>query len=92
MSELPIWLEVGLAFTAFLQFLLLVFIVPLRGAIDRLKEADDRLSERLNGWQVEVAKEYVRRDEITAQHREVLAAIQRVESKISALEREKADK
>ena len=92
MSQLPVWMQAVLALMAFLQFLLLVFILPLRGAIDRLKESDEALRDKLSAWQIEVATNYVRRDEVAAQHREVLAAIQRLEQGLSGLQRDKADK
>jgi len=92
MIDLPTWAQAGVAIMGFMQFLLLVFILPLRGAIDRLKESDDALRDKLSAWQVEVATNYVRRDEVAAQHREVLAAIQRLEALISALQRDKVDK
>lgn len=99
MTDLPTWLQAGMAVVAFLQFLLLVFIFPLRtsldkvnAAIDGLRQSDDRMREDFSAWRVEVAKEYIRRDEVASYHREVLSAIQRLESQIGTLQREKADK
>jgi len=91
-SDLPVWVEAGLALTALLQFLLLVFVVPIRGAIDRLKESDDRLRAEFADWKVHVASEYVRWDKVDNQHHDVLAAIRRLEALIQELQREKADK
>jgi hypothetical protein len=90
--DLPTWAQAGVAIVGFLQFLLLVFIVPIRGAIDRLKESDDRLREDFNQWRLEVAEKYVREDKADRQHAEVLAALRRVEAQVGALQRDKADK
>lgn len=92
MDGFPAWVQASFGAMAFIQFLMLVFIVPIRGALERQKESEDKLREDFNAWRVHVASEYIRRDEVASYHREVLSAIQRLESQIGALQREKADK
>jgi hypothetical protein len=63
-----------------------------RAQHESLKQADDAIRRDFNEWRVHVATNYVPRDESASQHREVLAAIQRLEAGIATLQREKQDK
>ena len=64
------------------QALLFWIILPLRSAVDELRAADEQNYKELKGdmqsLQVEVAKNYVQRGEVTA-------ALARMESKIDTL-------
>jgi Tfp pilus assembly protein PilF len=94
---------IQLAITAVIFFV----VVPLRGAIQELKESDDKLraefvrsyekvESRVSNLEVELARNYVQRGEVTHALDEIRTALLRIESglqfKIERLDENKADK
>ena len=75
-----------------LNAIVVLVLIPLRAAITRLQESDDRLAARVHSLEVEMAKEYMRRSEWDRREDALLTAIARIESKLDAMDHSKADK
>jgi hypothetical protein len=76
--------------------LLVLVIFPLRSAIEELKASDDKLSERIHGLELEVAKNYVARGDMDKELRAISTKLDRIDARLSAkvetLEHEKQDR
>lgn len=76
--------------------ILVLVIVPLRSAIESLKQSDDRLSQRIQALELKVAEHYVQRSELSNTLLAISQKLDRIEArlegKIEALEREKVSK
>lgn len=83
----------GLEFFAIgLNALVILIVIPIRTAITKLQESDEKLVSRVQHMEVEMAKEYMRRSEWDRREDALLTAITRIESKLDALDHQKVDK
>jgi len=86
-------LQIGLGL---INVLILAFIVPLRNAIKDLSDSDRALAARIAALELKVAENYVQRNEVTEQHREVLKKLdsieQRLQVRIDHMDSAKVDK
>ena len=86
-------LQIGLGL---INILILAFIVPLRNAIKDLSDSDRALAARIAALELKVAENYVQRNEVTEQHREVLKKLdsieQRLQVRIDHMDSSKVDK
>jgi len=71
-------------------------VLPLRGVIEQLRLSDERLSERVQTLEVEVAKNYVQRGELTSRLDAISGKLDRIEAslgrRIDSLDHQKVDK
>jgi len=78
------------------NLVLVLVIIPLRSAIDKLTESDDRIASRMHQLEVEVARDYVRRNEMTTLLSDISVKLDRIEARlyqrVEALEHGKVDK
>jgi len=79
-----------------LNVILVLVILPIRGAIDALKKSDDELKNELAATRIEMAKEYVRRGELNSSLSDIRVALERIERRlydqVERLDHSKADK
>jgi hypothetical protein len=86
-------LQIG---TVVLNALIVLIIVPLRVAISKLQESDEKLASRVHAVELEIAKNYVQRSEMSSSVSTILSKLERIETRlyerIDALDHNKADK
>lgn len=83
-----------LAFVA--NAIVVLIVLPLRKSIEQLQASDDRLANRIQALEVKVAEQYIRRGEVVSALTDIVTKLDRIEarmdSKIDALDHQKADK
>jgi len=79
-----------------LNVLIVLVVLPIRSAIQELQRSDDALREEIAKTRIEMAKEYVRREELSNSLSDIRIALERIERRlydqVERLDHSKADK
>jgi len=79
-----------------INLIIVLVILPLRSSVDKLTASDERIASRIHELEVEVARDYVRRGEMTTLLSDISLKLDRIEARlygrIEQLETTKVDK